>query len=303
MTAPRPKVKEQKATKSPTSRHAEAPGRIGAVADDRAGENRGADVVGDGVGGEGGEARRTASRSSGQDEERDPVVPGERRIGERGRSEAISPARRRNRGERLAQARIGEAAQFPEQHPGRYGHRPEADDRPCDVLNPLHALACPLLAGHAPASPSLPEQNGEGKAGAARFAPGAAARRSTLAVGARARPWWAKRSTTGESCRNARPHPPGRRITVGDPRNDTVLISVNGALTSAGRGEGLRVRFRLRARRRRLGGAAARRRTHRVPRPASRSPVGRGENAPHRHRPRPRRDLRRGSSTSSKPTA
>ena len=186
MTAPRPKVKEQKATTSPTSRHAEAPGRIGAVADDRAGENRGADVVGDGVGDEGGQRDERPAYPPAKVKKRDPVVPGERRIGERGRSAGHRPARRRDRGERLAQARIGEAAQLPEQHPGRYGHRPEADDRPCDVLNPLHRSL--VRCCRARARIALPARaEGRRQGGIWSLSPLSPPERSTLAVGARAR--------------------------------------------------------------------------------------------------------------------
>ena len=80
----------------------------------------------------------------------------------------------------------------------------------------------------------------------------------------------------------------GSQDYVGDPRNDDVFISVNGELVRRARGQGLGLRFRLRARRRRLGGAAAQRRAHRLPRQAPRPPVGRRQDAAHRHRPDPR---------------
>ena len=119
--------------------HGEALGRVGPVADHRARQDRGPDVVGDGVGDERRQRDERPADPAAEVQERDPVVPGERRVGERGRGAGQRPPHGRDRPERLAEARERQTAQFPQQKPRRHGHRAEADDRPCDVLNPLHA--------------------------------------------------------------------------------------------------------------------------------------------------------------------
>src|SRR5271165_4875522 len=97
-------------------------------------------------------------------QECDAVVPGERAIGERGRTDRQKPPAGRNRSDRFAQAGERKPVELPEQKPGRYGHRTEPNNRPCDVLNAPHAFLSARGGKLRSASPSLPEQGGEGKA-------------------------------------------------------------------------------------------------------------------------------------------
>src|SRR5271165_2595665 len=207
---------------------AEPLGRIGAVADDRAREDGGADIVGDGVGGERRQGDESPAQPPAEMKERDLVVPGERRIGERGGGDRSQPAGGRDRGDRIAQAGERQSVQFLEQKPGRYGHRAQSDDRPRDVLNPPLALFAGHLTSHA-FGPSLPEQGREGKAGAGG---GRAARTSelTLAVSA-ARGHADAPKNTRRIMPDREQASTGTQDYVGDPRNDSVLISVNGTLT------------------------------------------------------------------------
>ena len=199
---------------------AEPLGRIGAVADDRAGEHRGADVVGDRVGGERGERDEPPARGAGRDagarSGRTRRAPHRRARSRRPQQ----PAAERYGGERFAQAGKRQAVQFPEQQPGRNGHRGEADDRPCDVLNALHAamLLGPLLRHTcARSGPSLPEQGGEGKAGASSAESFGRAGEIDACRGRRGPAMVTPRKRSSESCPTARRLPPERRTMSAIP--------------------------------------------------------------------------------------
>src|SRR5574337_1072914 len=133
-------------------------GRIGAISDDGAGEDGGADVVGDGVGREGRQRHKPPAHWPFEVHKRDPVVPGERRVCERGGDEGQNPARQRDRIERVGEARERQSMQFPEQKPRGHGHRADADHRPSDVLNPPHPLHAVPAVGlrFAPTLPARP---------------------------------------------------------------------------------------------------------------------------------------------------
>ena len=97
---PSPKVKEQSATSTATCARRQALRGIGAVAHERAGEHRGADVVRQRVGREGAHRdEQPGDVAHAEMQERDAVVPGERRIGDERRERGEEISVRRDRGE------------------------------------------------------------------------------------------------------------------------------------------------------------------------------------------------------------
>src|SRR5271163_2784653 len=95
----------------------------------------------------------------------DLVVPGERGVGEGGRTDRQEPPGGRNRKERALQAGERQPTQVLEQEPGGYRDGDEADDRPCGVMNALHSGVRSQPATMRPPRPPCPS-----KAGNARLA-------------------------------------------------------------------------------------------------------------------------------------
>src|ERR1700678_3445004 len=104
----------------------------------------------------------------------DLVVPGERSVGEGGRTDRQEPPGGRNREERTPQAGERQPTQVLEQEPGRYRDGAEPDDRPCGVMNALHSGVRSQPATMRPPRPPCPSKAVNARLARSRT-PGAAA--------------------------------------------------------------------------------------------------------------------------------
>ncbi len=172
--------------------HAEPLGRIGAIAHDGAGEDGGADVVRERVGGEGDQPDEAPAQPAPEMGERDLVVPGQGGIGEaRSRRSPAPNAAAKWRANAAPTSAIDRPRSSLNNSQDVNATAPSPIDRPQDVHHPFH---CSFRARRPPRrSPSLHEASGRRKRGAARDTLDARVERRPAGAGPRTPPSGASR--------------------------------------------------------------------------------------------------------------
>ena len=133
---------------------AQALRRIGPVAHDGAGKHRGADIVRQGIGGERGDGdEQPRDVAHAQMQQRDPVVPGQGRIGDEGRQAGEGVAVGRHGRQAVPDVVEGQAAKLTIEKPAGNDDCQKPDHGPNELTHILHR------AGSAPSFPLLCPQS------------------------------------------------------------------------------------------------------------------------------------------------